>query len=64
MSGLKVEDVFQRVRNSVAEATHAAQNAWDNTSVLDDFYFRISADAEVVNLTAEKGEINTTFVSP
>src|ERR1700687_2884418 len=25
VSGLKVEDVFQRVRNSVAEATHAAQ---------------------------------------
>ena len=39
-------------------------NSWDNTSVLDDFYFRISADAEVVKSTAKKGEINTTFVSP
>jgi uncharacterized caspase-like protein len=62
--GLKLEDVFKRVRNSVADATHSAQIPWDNSSVFDDFYFRIPADAEAVKAPAKKGDINTTFVSP
>jgi uncharacterized caspase-like protein len=62
--GLKLEDVFKRVRNSVAEVTHSAQIPWDNSSVFDDFYFRIPTAAEVVKAPAKKGEINTTFVSP
>jgi uncharacterized caspase-like protein len=61
--GLKLEDVFKRVRNSVAEATHAAQIPWDNSSVFDDFYFRIPADAAAV-APPKKRELNTTFVSP
>ncbi|MFI4868495.1 MAG: caspase domain-containing protein [Steroidobacterales bacterium] len=62
--GLKLEDVFKRVRNSVAEATHSAQIPWDNSSVFDDFYFRIPTAAELAKSPAKKGEINTTFVSP
>jgi uncharacterized caspase-like protein len=62
--GLKLEDVFKRVRNSVADATHSAQIPWDNSSVFDDFYFRIPADAQAVKVPANKGDINTTFVSP
>jgi uncharacterized caspase-like protein len=61
---LKLEDVFKRVRNSVAEATHSAQIPWDNSSVFDDFYFRIPASAATVQSPAKKGEINTMFVSP
>lgn len=62
--GLKLEDVFKRVRISVAESTHSAQIPWDNSSVFDDFYFRIPAAAETVAAPAKKGDINTTFVSP
>jgi uncharacterized caspase-like protein len=62
--GLKLEDVFKRVRNSVADATHSAQIPWDNSSVFDDFYFRIPADAAAAVAPAKKRELNTTFVSP
>jgi uncharacterized caspase-like protein len=62
--GLKLEDVFKRVRNSVAETTHSAQIPWDNSSVFDDFYFRIPAAAQGTAPPPKKGEINTTFVSP
>jgi uncharacterized caspase-like protein len=62
--GLKLEDVFKRVRNSVADATHSKQIPWDNSSVFDDFYFRIPADAGAMKAPAKKGDINTTFVSP
>jgi uncharacterized caspase-like protein len=61
--GLKLEDVFKRVRNSVAQATHSAQIPWDNSSVFDDFYFRIPTDVAAVAPT-KKRELNTTFVSP
>ena len=64
LPGLKLEDVFKRVRNSVAEATHSAQIPWDNSSVFDDFYFRIPSAAELAKSPAKKGDINTTFVSP
>lgn len=64
LPGLKLEDVFKHVRNSVAEATHAAQIPWDNSSVFDDFYFRIPTAAELAKAPANKGGINTTFVSP
>jgi uncharacterized caspase-like protein len=62
--GLKLEDVFKRVRNSVAEATGNQQVPWDNSSVFREFYFRIPASADVANASAAKRGINTTFVSP
>jgi uncharacterized caspase-like protein len=62
--GLKLEDVFKRVRSSVAAVTHSAQIPWDNSSAFDDFYFRIPAVADAVPAPAKKGDINTTFVSP
>jgi uncharacterized caspase-like protein len=64
LPGLKLEDVFKHVRNSVAEATHSAQIPWDNSSVFDDFYFRIPAAADAARAPARNGEINTNFVSP
>jgi len=60
---LKLEDVFKRVRSSVAQATHEEQIPWDNSSVFDDFYFRIPANPAAAE-AARKGEINTNFVSP
>jgi uncharacterized caspase-like protein len=62
--GLQLEDVFKRVRNSVAQATQQEQIPWDNSSVFDDFYFRVPASVAVARAQAKQGEINTTFVSP
>jgi uncharacterized caspase-like protein len=62
--GLKLEDVFKQVRNSVAAATRQEQIPWDNSSVFDDFYFRLPATAEVAGAAPQKRSVNTTFVSP
>jgi uncharacterized caspase-like protein len=62
--GLKLEDVFKQVRNSVATATHQEQIPWDNSSVFGDFYFRIPANIDVAKTQAKKGAMNTTFVAP
>jgi len=37
--GMKVEDVFKKVRLSVEEATNGQQTPWENTSLRGDFYF-------------------------
>jgi len=63
VQGLKLEDVFKQVRNSVAVATHNEQIPWDNSSVFRDFFFRVPASATLAN-ARPKGDINTTFVSP
>ena len=62
--GLKLEDVFKQVRNSVATATQQEQIPWDNSSVFDDFYFRIPATVEVAKASEKKRTTNTTFVPP
>src|SRR6185369_3312595 len=36
---LKVEDVFKRVRQTVAEQTESKQVPWDSSSLVGDFYF-------------------------
>ena len=62
---LKLEDVFKRVRNSVAEATSQEQIPWDNSSVFDDFYFRVPATLEAAgNTEPRKKTVNSTFVAP
>lgn len=38
--GLKVEDVFKRVRAAVRQESGGAQTPWENTSLELDFYFR------------------------
>ena len=40
VSGLKVEEVFKRVRNSVLEETAERQTPWEESSLRGDFYFR------------------------
>src|SRR5262249_42526650 len=37
--GLKVEDVFKRVRVDVRQSTNGAQIPWESTSLEGDFYF-------------------------
>ena len=38
--GLKVEDVFKRVRSAVRQSSNGRQVPWENTSLEGDFYFR------------------------
>ena len=42
--GLKVEDVFKRVRVAVETATNARQTPWESSSLRGDFYFVAKAD--------------------
>jgi uncharacterized caspase-like protein len=44
--GLKVEDVFKRVRAAVRQASNGRQVPWENTSLEGDFYFRLPERAE------------------
>lgn len=52
--GLKVEDVFKRVRASVRLASAGRQIPWENTSLEGDFYFR---NAPVVDTAAIEREL-------
>ncbi len=38
-SGLKIEDVFKKVRAEVASKSNGAQTPWENSSMTGDFYF-------------------------
>jgi hypothetical protein len=38
--GLRIEDVFKRVRSSVAQDSHDLQIPWESSSLTGDFYFR------------------------
>ena len=42
--GLKVEDVFKRVRVTVETATNAKQTPWESNSLREDFYFVAKAE--------------------
>ncbi|MBM3226254.1 MAG: hypothetical protein FJZ47_21020, partial [Candidatus Tectomicrobia bacterium] len=44
--GLKVEDVFKRVRLAVEDVTNGQQTPWETTSLRGDFYFVASGSAE------------------
>ncbi|MEP7312967.1 MAG: caspase family protein [Pseudomonadota bacterium] len=62
---LRLEDVFKQVRNAVATATSQEQIPWDNSSVFDDFYFRVPATLEAAgNTEPRKKTVNSTFVAP
>jgi hypothetical protein len=38
--GLKIEDVFKKVRQSVYKESNEKQKPWDNSSIFGDFYFK------------------------
>ncbi|MCH2043673.1 MAG: caspase family protein [Saprospiraceae bacterium] len=40
MDGLKIEDVFKKVRGNVRKASDGDQIPWETSSVEDDFYFK------------------------
>jgi uncharacterized caspase-like protein len=39
MPGLRIEDVFKRVRSSVASESRDQQVPWESSSLTGDFYF-------------------------
>jgi uncharacterized caspase-like protein len=39
-SGLKLEDVFKRVRSNVRKASDGKQIPWENSAIEADFYFK------------------------
>ncbi len=41
--GLKIEDMFKRVRNDVFKETNGSQVPWESSSIFRDFYFTQSA---------------------
>ena len=50
--GLKIEDMFKRVRNDVYRRTNGAQVPWESSSIFGDFYF---AGAPPVGANVAKG---------
>ena len=49
LPGLKLEEVFKRVRRTVKERTKGVQEPWENVSLYDDFYFHPKAQDGVVD---------------
>lgn len=48
--GLKIEDVFKRVRQGVREESGDRQIPWENTSLEGDFYFKPGKEAQPVQV--------------
>ena len=46
-SGLKLEEVFKRVRTSVWKRTGRSQVPWSSSSIMGDFYFRLPTSSSV-----------------
>ena len=54
--GLKVEDVFKRVRIGVTEESQGQQVPWENTSLTGDFYF-IAPSGDAADVAAPDSEL-------
>ncbi len=52
VSGIKIEDVFKRVRGNVVRKSNDAQTPWESSSLTGDFYFRPGAGAATQGVTA------------
>ena len=46
--GLKIEEVFKKVRKKVLEASEKKQQPWQTSSMVDDFYFVLPDQPEVI----------------
>ena len=45
--GLKIEDMFKRVRSSVREQTYGKQISWESSSLEGDFYFKLPDEKKI-----------------
>lgn len=50
---ISIEDLFKRVRNSLAISTNGKQTSWEHTSLSGDFFFNISAGRRMTMYSAE-----------
>lgn len=62
LPGLKVEDVFKRVRIGVTEESRGQQVPWENTSLTGDFYF-IAPSGEAAAIAAPDAEVQRMQVA-
>lgn len=53
-SGLRVEDVFKRVRTAVRQESGGKQTPWENTSLETDFYFKTPDRSVIVAQEQER----------
>ena len=56
--GLRIEDVFQRVRVQVLTATHKQQIPWEHSSLLEPFYFT-SSNTSVARQETKENPMDT-----
>ena len=49
--GIKIEDVFKRVRGNVVKKSNEAQTPWESSSLTGDFYFRPEAGTAAATAT-------------
>lgn len=59
--GLKVEDVFKRVRAGVEKESVGAQVPWENTSLTGDFYFIPPAPGQQAMQTTDEATIELEY---
>ncbi|MBC7957503.1 MAG: SUMF1/EgtB/PvdO family nonheme iron enzyme [Cytophagales bacterium] len=55
--GLKVEDVFKRVRIGVSEESQGQQVPWENTSLTGDFYFAAPSGETLAAISPPDSEV-------
>lgn len=58
--GLKIEEVFKRVRISVRNSSAGKQTPWESSSLTGDFYFSIGSDAATSNALPTGPETTST----
>jgi len=61
--GLKIEDVFKRVRSAVREATGGKQVPWESSSLEGDFYFLWPPPQRTAQATSTTPQSNPPVVS-
>lgn len=59
--GLKIEDVFKRVRGNVISKTGNAQTPWESSSLTGDFYFMMAAPPPPVAIVATPTAVELSF---
>lgn len=62
--GLKVEEVFKRVRKLVLHKTNSLQVPWESSSLVGDFRFSLSTAASTVNQPATMPLPDDTYRAP
>ena len=50
VQGMKIEDVFKRVRTNVVKRSNDAQTPWESSSLTGDFFFRAPSDASAASV--------------